>query len=194
MKMLGSKMIETERLILRPTEEQDLKIIFDILSIPEVNKYYLTSKLGKNFEEELPWQMKKLNKAKNEDVFQWSITKKEDNECIGQISVQDGEHSSLEVRDIGWFINPKEQRKGYAFESAKNVIDYMFKDVEIGAIETSSAICNPASYALMEKLGFKKRGNEIKKQKYTFVEDLVDCYLYGITKDEYLNNEKKSSN
>lgn len=183
MKMLGSKIIETERLILRPTEENDLKILFDILLIPEVNRYYLTSKIGRTFEEDYPWQMKKLERAKNNDVFQWSIIKKEDNSCIGQISVQEKENSPLYIRDIGWFINPKEQRMGYAFEAAKNVIDYMFNDVEIEAIETSSAVCNPASFGLMEKLGFKRSGEKPHKAKYTFVEELVDCYSYGITKE-----------
>jgi len=187
MKMLGSKVIETERLILRPTEEKDLRILFDILLIPEVNKYYLTCKIGKTFEEDYIWQMKKLEKAKNNDVFQWSIIKKEDNVCIGQISVQEKDNNPIEIRDIGWFINPKEQRKGYAFETASNVINYMFNEVDIKAIETSSAMCNPASFGLMEKLGFKKRSEETHKQKYTFVEKLVDCYSYGITKEEYLN-------
>lgn len=183
MKMLGSKIIETERLILRPTEEKDLRILFDILLIPEVNRYYLTSKIGKTFEEDYFWQMKKLERAKNIDVFQWSIIKKEDNSCIGQISVQEKENSPLYIRDIGWFINPKEQRKGYAFEAAKNVIDYMFNDVEIEAIETSSAVCNEASYGLMEKLGFIRRGNAVHKQKYTFVEEPIDCYSYGIIRE-----------
>lgn len=185
MKMLGSKTIETERLILRSTEEQDLKTLFEILLISEVNKYYLTTKIGKTFEEDYIWQMKKLERAKNNDVFQWSIIKKEDNTCIGQISVQTKENSSIDIRDIGWFIDPKEQRKGYAYEAAKNVLNYMFNEVDIKAIETSSAVCNPASFHLMEKLGFNKRGNEVHKQKYTFVEEMVDCYSYGITKEKY---------
>jgi RimJ/RimL family protein N-acetyltransferase len=63
----------------------------------------------------------------------------------------------------------------------------MFNKVNIKAIETSAAVCNPASFYLMEKLGFKKRSNETHKQKYTFVEELVDCYNYGITKEEYIN-------
>ena len=61
------------------------------------------------------------------------------------------------------------------------------------AIETAAAICNPASYALMEKLDFKRNANAIKKQKYAFVEELVDCYLYGITKKEYLSNQVQIS-
>ena len=190
MNMLGSKVIETERLILRPTEERDLRVLYDILIIPEVNKYYLTCKIGKTFEDDYIWQVKKLERAKNNDVFQWSIIKKDEDKCIGQISVQEKEDNPVNIRDIGWFIDPKEQRKGYAFEAAKNVIDYMFNEVGIDAIETSSAVCNPASYGLMDKLGFKKRGEETHKQKYTFIEELIDCYSYGITKEEYSNKEK----
>lgn len=187
--MLGSKIIETDRLILRPTEEQDLKILFDILLIPEVNKYYLTTKIGKTFEEDLPWQMKKLKVAKNKDIFQWSIIKKENNKCIDQINIQEKKDRPIEIRDIGWFIDPMEQRKGYAYEAANNIIDYMFNEVEISAIETSSAVCNPASYGLMEKLGFIRRNEQTTKHKYIFVEELTDCYSYGITKEEYLNRK-----
>ena len=46
MNFTGSKKIETDRLLLRPTEEKDLKTLWEILCIPEVNKYYLTSKLN----------------------------------------------------------------------------------------------------------------------------------------------------
>ncbi len=88
MKFLGSKKIETERLILRATEESDLKTLWEILCIPEVNEYYLTSKLNSDWELELPWQMKKLECAKNNDVFCWSIFLKE------------GNASALDIRDI----------------------------------------------------------------------------------------------
>ena len=67
--------------------------------------------MGKNFEDDLSWQMKKLKNAKNNDVFQWSILKKEGNECIGQISAQAKENCSIEIRDVDWFIHPQEQRK-----------------------------------------------------------------------------------
>ena len=40
MKMLGSKTLETKRLILHKTEEKDLKELWSILCIDEVNKYY----------------------------------------------------------------------------------------------------------------------------------------------------------
>ena len=66
----------------------------------------------------------------------------------------------------------------------------MFNEVDIKGIETSSAVCNQASFSLMEKLGFKRRENKIHQQKYTFVDELVDCYSYGITKEEYLEKNQ----
>lgn len=115
----------------------------------------------------MPWQMKKLERANDPKVFQWSIVLKDTNECIGQISVQEN-GEDLTIRDIGWFITPSQQRKGYAFESASNVIDYMFNKVNIHSIETCCATCNPASFKLMEKLGFVKSDKPNSYVEYTF--------------------------
>lgn len=180
MNLIGSKTLETDRLILRATEESDLKKLWEILCIPEVNQYYLTTKLSYNWEDEIKWQYLKLRNAKNPDVFQWSIILKENRECIGQISVQPGETDDFEKRDIGWFLSPQYQRKGLAYEAAKEVLNYMFNEVQIKSIDTSAAIVNPASWGLMEKLGFKRIIGKNQFHKYTFVEDLVEGYSYHI--------------
>ena len=44
MKYLGSKTLETKRLILHKTEEKDLKELWNILCIDCVNKYYFISR------------------------------------------------------------------------------------------------------------------------------------------------------
>lgn len=189
MNFIGSKKIETERLLLRPTIESDLKVLWQILCIEEVNKYYLTCKLSYNWDDEKDFQYKKLSHALDNDVFQWSIILKENNECIGQICVQEnGEDKS--IRDIGWFINPKYQRKGYAYEAAKTVLDYMFNEVEIEKIDTGAAVCNPASWKLMEKLGFIRRTEKLHTVHYTFGGD-IECYSYGLSNEEYFTKGKK---
>lgn len=191
MNFIGSKKMETERLILRPTIETDLKTLWQILCISEVNRYYLTCKLSFNWENEEEFQYKKLKHAKDENVFQWSIVLKENNECIGQISVQEnGENKA--IRDIGWFINPKYQRKGYAYETAKKILDYMFNEVEIKSIETGAAICNPASWKLMEKLGFKRIEDKHLNICYTFGGD-QELYSYVMTDEDYKKGSDKDA-
>ena len=185
MNRLGSKQLETKRLLLHKTEEKDLKELWNILCIDSVNKYYLTSKLNYDWEEEKKWQYKKLENASDLDVFVWTIELKETNEVIGQISVQEKDKENENIRDIGWFIDPSYQNKGYAYEAALEVLKYMFLEVEIEKIITSSAIINTSSWKLMDKLGFNKV-NKTKMVKYTFVEEEVENQIYELDKKMFL--------
>lgn len=184
MNLLGSKTLETERLLLRKTEKSDLKKLWEILLDRDISRYYLTCKINDNWKDEKKWQYKKLERASNPDMFCWTIIRKDNNEVIGQITVQEGTTIDKSIRDIGWFISKNNQRKGYAYEAASKVLNYMFKEVEINKITTSVAMINPASWGLMEKLGFK-RLETTHKNKYYFVEEEVDSYEYELTKEEY---------
>ena len=82
MKYLGSRVLETDRLLLRPTKEEDLKVIWGILCDKRVAKNYLVGKFNYDWEKEKVWQYKKLEKANNEDVFQWSIILKSENKLF----------------------------------------------------------------------------------------------------------------
>lgn len=190
MKYLGSKKIETSRLILRATAEPDLKVLWQILCIPEVNRYYLSSKLHFNWEEELPWQMQKLAHANDQNVFCWSIILKENSECIGQITVQRKENFPDDIRDIGWFINPLYQRHGYAYEAAQAIIEYMFTEVGIKKILTGAAIANQASWQLMKKLGFKRLVGQNFFTKYTFASSEDELYAYELEASSFKGGAK----
>ena len=186
MKYIGSKVLETDNLILRPTHEEDLKVLWKILFDENVSRYYLTSKINKNWEEEKKWQYKKLSHALDNDVFQWSIVLKDEDKCIGQVSCQKIEGNIDDsVRDVGWFLDSEFHGHGYGSEAAKGMLDYMFNKVEIRKIETSAAVVNSPSWKIMEKLGFHRTG-EIKKCKYTMLPDPVDCYCYEIIREEYI--------
>ena len=182
MKYLGSKSLETERLFLHKTEEKDLKILWSILLKKEISNLYLTSVIHDDWEKEKQWQYKKLAKADNKDVFRWTIETKR-HEVIGQIDIVDTEIE--DVKDIGWFIDSKYQRKGYCFEATRENLKYMFIEVGISKIETCTSKNNPPSYLLMEKLGFKKQ-NSTRKVKYTIKEKEEECVNYTLNKEEFL--------
>lgn len=182
MKYLGSKPLETKRLILHKTEEKDLKELWNILCLDSVNKYYLTSKFHFNFEEEKKYQMSKLENSTNNSNFTWTIELKEDKTVIGQITLKEIES---DIRDIKIFIDPTYQHIGYAYEAAVEVLKYMFLEVEIKSIKAIVAIKNKASYSLMEKLGFKREATT-RFIKYTFIDEKVECYNYTLTKNDFL--------
>ena len=45
MKYLGSKTLETDRLILKAQTMEEQKYLWSVLMIPEVNRYYLTKEM-----------------------------------------------------------------------------------------------------------------------------------------------------
>ena len=59
MKYLGSKVLETDRLLLRPTKEEDLKVIWGILCDKRVAEHYLIGKF--NYD----WEKEKVGNIKN---------------------------------------------------------------------------------------------------------------------------------
>lgn len=203
MKYLGSKTIETDRLILRAQTMDEQKRLWEILMIPDVNKYFLT--VSTRFRDKLKYWDKQekfykeeMKHANDNNVFRWSIFLKDTGECIGRLSCHEA-HDEYEfidnpsIRGVGWIINPKYQGNGYGTEAAKAMIDFMFLECEIESIITGAAICNPASWMIMEKLGFERQ-EKTKLVQYTFLDELTEDYSYEMTKERYIsfNSHSKS--
>ena len=192
MKKLGSRIIETERLILKPQTMEEQYTLWRILMIPEVNKYYLT--VPKKFRDKLnDWEKQEkyykeeMEHANDLDVYKWSVFIKENGECIGRVTCQEiKESNNPSVRDVGWYIDPKYQGKGYGTEASHSMMNYMFKECEIDGINTGAAIINPPSWKIMESFGFK-RGDNTRFVEYTFVDEPIEIYEYNMTKEMFLN-------
>lgn len=196
MNFLGSKTIETDRLILRTQTMNEQKRLWEILMIPEVNKYFLT--VPPKFREKLKdWDKQQkfyeddMKHANDNNVFRWSIFLKDTGECIGRLSChewhdEDESINNPNIRGVGWIIDPKFQGHGYGTEAAKAMIDFMFLECEIEQIITGAAICNPASWKIMEKLGFERQEKN-KMIQYTFLDELTEIYSYVMTKERYLS-------
>lgn len=201
MNLIGSKTIETERLILRSSTIEEQKRLWEILMNPKINKWYLTSAKSKvdnkdhwTWETQEKFYRSKVEKANNNDVFVWSIFLKPNytisgkEEVIGQISAQEN-GNDIEIRDVGWFIDEKYQNNGYASEAAKAMIDYMFKEVRISKILSGAVKDNIPSCKIFEKLGFKKICEVEEISPYTFYDGLLTFSKYELTKDAYFTKK-----
>ena len=198
MKNLGSKTLETERLILRAQTMDEQKYLWSVLMNPDVNRYYLT--VPKKFAEKLKdWDKQEeyykedMKHANDPDVFKWSVFIKDTGECIGRVSCHKSSDEGYEtdnpsIRGVGWYIDPKYKGHGYGYEAAQAMMDYMFNECEIDEIKTGAAIQNQASWKIMEMFGFEKL-EETKMIEYTYVDDPVEDYQYYLTKEMYFENK-----
>lgn len=202
MKYLGSKFLVTDRLELKPQTMDEQKYLWELLMLPDVNRYFLT--VPTKFREKLKdWNKQKefyeqdIKHANDKDIFRWSIFIKGTNNCIGRISCHEGkdEDNTIDnpnIRGVGWIIDPKYQGLGYGTEAATAMINYMFNECEIDEIRTGAAICNPSSWKIMEKLGFV-RLNKTKMVQYTFLDELTEDYTYLLTYDMFLKYDKEKA-
>ena len=198
MKNLGSKKIETDRLILKSGTINEQKYLWGLIMKPEINRYYLT--IPKKFKDKLSYwnkqekyYLEEIKHSLDPNVYKWSIFLKNSGECIGKCDCHEAKDENQEItnpniRGVGWIIDTKYQGNGYGTEAALAMIKYMFEEVGIESIITSAAIKNISSWKIMEKLGFK-RSSKTKLVQYTFQDDLTENYEYILTKEMYFKKK-----
>ena len=220
MNNINSKDLHTERLDIRIPTLKEQHRLWEILKDEEVNKWYFPTpnrdftnnglskdkvedliKARKIFLERLndwdkqaPGYEKKIKSIEEQEdwaKFTWSIFLKDTDIVIGQITCQPKDEEPLDVRDVGWYIDPAYQGQKFASEAAEAVLDFMFNEVEISEIKTGAADINPASWKIMEKLGFVFTGT--KPSTYLDGDKRLTSKEYYCNKNLFLNRNKSKT-
>lgn len=150
--MKTNPIIETDRLILRKFEEKDIYILHSYRNNETCKKYQrwdnTTKEYLKNFikEEEL--------KTIKDDRLQLAIAHKENDDLVGDIFIA----FRGKCITIGYTIDYRYHRNGYAYEIIKTLITYLFDNFKgyeiVGLVHPD----NEASKKLLEKLNFYNEG------------------------------------
>ena len=150
--------IETERLLIRNFTIEDIQGLYAIAMD------YEKSDLAQF--DHGPWpsdieEHKKIVKwfAEGDDFV--AVVLKESKKLIGFISKGKKEGKENEY-EFGYIFHSNYHGKGYASESCKAVIDYMFEVLEAERISSGTAKVNKPSNALLLKLGFRMIGEKTR--------------------------------
>lgn len=180
----GTKVIETERLFLRPAVREDAEAIFrNWTSDPEVTKY-LTWPTHENLEI-TQWVVGSwLQGYEKNNFYQWLIEPKDLGQPIGTISVVD-HNDRIEKCEIGYCIGKAWWHQGFVSESLNAVIRFLFNEVGMNRIEAKHDTNNPNSGHVMKKCGMKFEG--ISRSDGSNNQGLCDTAHYAIlrTDQEY---------
>ena len=173
--------LETKRLILRPIALDDKYEIFDYRSDVLSNKYQgWIPKTIVDVESFIEKISTKINEA--DTWFQFVIIEKETQKIIGDLGVHffDSENKQAE---IGCTLNKDFQAKGYATESIKRVIDYLFKELNKHRIIASIDPDNKSSIRLVERIGFRKEAHFV--ESLLINEKWVDDLIYALLEKDW---------
>lgn len=167
--------IETKRLILREYTLDDFDELYEILSDPVTMQHYPEPYDKKGTKRWLEWSLENYQKH---GFGWWAIERKETGTFIGDCGVTMQPIDGEILPEIGYHLNKKYWRKGYAGEAAAAVRDWFFQNTQFDCICSYMTHANVASCATAAKVGMRK----IKEY-----EDEADglLYVYAITRDEW---------
>jgi ribosomal-protein-alanine N-acetyltransferase len=139
-------LLEGKNVNLRIMEREDLATLHEWNNNPEFMGEYEELKQESKAELE-----KTYDNLKDE---RWFFVQKKDGTKIGYVAhfLADGQ------TELGYFIVPKERKKGYVSEAIQIMIDYLFLSRDIVRIQAQADPENVASWKALEKAGFQKEG------------------------------------
>ena len=184
--------IETERLLLRPFQEGDAEDVYEYLAEPAVN-CFACMKLS-SLEE-----AKAAVKERSADAeYYFAIVLTENDKVIGEIFAHPESYSPEEeaVRDTFspcWMLNKEYYGKGYAYEAAHAILDYLFREKGARRIYAYTEDYNVSCQKLCEKLGMRREG--LFQEFVSFVNDAEgnpiyeNTYQYAILKKEWVQHD-----
>ena len=127
---------------------------------------------------------KLMNERSNDTEYCFAIVLKEKNKVIGEInahpeSISPEDNSELDTFSPCWMLNKNYHGKGYAYEAAYAVFDYLFAQKGARRIYAYTEDYNITSQNLCKKLGMRQEG--LFKEFVSFVNDELGNPIYENT-------------
>ena len=179
--------IETDRLIIRLAKPDDAEGIYSYRSDVIENKY----------QEWFPNSVKEVhdhisNTPETLDVadtcFQFVIITIAGEKLIGDMGIIFTKHNKLEA-EIGCTLHKDYQRKGYATEALKAMVNYLFITLNKHRVVASIDPRNTASIRLIERLKFRREA--YFRESYYMRGEWADDIIYATLKAEWVNNKNE---
>ena len=181
MNKVGTRQIETERLLLRRFVIEDAEDMYSgWCNDPEVSKY-LTWPPHESADVTRYLLNTWIPEYEKGEYFNWVMELKETGKIIGNISV-------VQVREdigealIGYCMSRGYWGHEYMPEALKAVIDYLFDVAGMNRVVASHDVNNPKSGRVMQKAGMKYEGT--LRQAGHNMQGIVDLCYYSVIKSD----------
>jgi ribosomal-protein-alanine N-acetyltransferase len=182
MEHLGTKELDTERLILRRFIIEDAENMFKNWAHDDEVTKYLTWPSHQDISVSKYVIEQWMQDYVKNDYYSWAIVLKELNEPIGNIGVVK-QLDDIKMVHIGYCIGKKWWNKGYVSEALNRLIKFFFEEVGVNRIESRHDPNNPNSGKVMVKCGMKYEGHMRQSDKTN--QGIADTIYYGIIAKDY---------
>jgi ribosomal-protein-alanine N-acetyltransferase len=147
---------ETERLVLRAPQEQDLEPLLVLWTDPEVTRYVGgprdTNVVMDHF---CAYAEDPMAFVESEHEWWWSIIERSSGKLVGLCSLVEKEIEGQTEIDLGYFLLPAYWGKGYASEAISQVVELAFSGLHLESLVAVIHPENTASIGVARRLGMQ---------------------------------------
>jgi RimJ/RimL family protein N-acetyltransferase len=174
--------IGTERLVLRRFRPSDAETLSAYRSDPDVARYQSWTPPVTLEQARLIVASLAAGDPDQPGWFQYAVERTEDRVHIGDVGVD--LYENRRQAEIGFTLAPAYQRRGYAGEAVRAVLDHLFRVRGLHKVSAEADARNVASARLLERVGFTREG---LRRSHTWINgEWTDDLLYGLLADEWL--------
>lgn len=176
--------LTTERLRLRPFEEDDFDAVHSYASVYDNVRYMIW---GPNSEEETRNFIKNAmeqSKAVPQQKYDFAVTLKDGGQLIGGCGIY---LKSPGEAEIGWILHRNYWKQGYGTEFARELLRFGFENLNLHRIYATCYARNYGSYRVMEHNGMRREGCFLKNRpgRLCDAEKWYDEFHYAILEEEW---------
>lgn len=191
MKHLGTRTLETERLLLRRFTLEDAQAMYDNWASDEEVTKYLMWPAHESVETSRAVLAEWVADYEKPNCYQWAIVPKTFGQPIGSIAVVNQDDRVCKAH-IGYCIGKNWWHRGYASEALTAVMGYLFEQVGMLRLESRHDPRNPNSGAVMRKCGMRFEGT--LRQSDWNNQGICDACWYAALGEEWENRDSAAEN
>lgn len=156
--------LQTERLLLRPFEEGDLEALHAMQSDEDVVRYlYHDARSIDEVRAALARKIAWMSVTGEGHGVSAAVILRDTGEFVADLSlwwVSEG-HAQGE---LGFVVHPAHQRRGYATEAARPLLDFAFDTMGMHRVVGRAEARNLASARVLEKLGMRREAHLVENE------------------------------
>lgn len=175
--------IETERLVLRQWSLDDVDAIVDGLNNINISKWMSHTPYPYTKQDAIDF----ITKSIDNKLYNFAIVLKENNKVIGGTQLRNIDTYQGTAHGGIW-INEKYHGHGYGREAWGARIKYAFEVLGLRRLENGYFKGNEKSWKMQEMFGYKQEGLKRQRYKCMATGEIVDEYITGLLKEEWIKN------
>ncbi len=178
--------LQSARLVLRRFTDLDLARFQAYRNDWEVSRYQSWETFTQAEALQFIGEQKRLEPLLPGRWFQIAVALRESGLLVGDCAVKIMEEDAR-LAEIGFTFAREHQRKGYATEAVRRLLDFLFKEAGLHRVVAITDCENKAAIALLERTSFRREGHF--RQNVWFKGKWGDEYLYAILESEWLQKQ-----